>query len=259
MRINDILMETQSNEGTASGIGDFARGVASVPGAIHGVWDAAKQGYQQGRAAVGGGSPDQQKIQKATTLRQQADAIDGGNSAQFFATPHQGVPGFKPPKIKVKPQAAGGQGQPYVAPTIPNAPPANAQSTPINTLAPVATPVATPASTTQPTPSQVRQSKQAQATQTINPPASVPATSTPAAPNTAGAGAFSNMANTIAGSNTMANTPVSAKNVSNKLQTPPPQVRQVVPNPPNPTNIKGLPIRNMKEGTVRSSFLDMDI
>ena len=255
MRINDILVETQSNEDFASGLGDFTRGVASVPGAIHGVWDAAKRGYQQGRAAVGGVSPDQQKIQKATTLRQQADAIDGGNSAQFFATPHQGVPGFKPPKIKVKPQAAGGQGQPYVAPTIPNAPPANAQSTPINTLAPVAT----PASTTQPTPSQVRQSKQAQASQTINPSSTAPAATTPAAPNTGGAGAFSNMANTVAGPNTMANTPVSAKNVSNKLQTPAPKVRQAVPNSTNPPNIKGLPIRNMKEGKVRSSFLDMDI
>jgi len=257
MRINDILTETQTEEGIASAIGSGVGAVGAVAGGVHGAWDRFKQGYQGGRGAVSGagGGYSKQQAQQALTLRQQADALDGGTSAQTTATPIQNVPRSRQPQRASR--AAGGQGQPYVAP------PSNTQSTSASTTPP------TPASTLQPTPSQVRQSRQAQAAQAINSPSSAPASSTTDAPNTAGSGAFSNMANTVAGPNTMANAPVSVRNVARPVSqpaapqssftTPPPQVRQTVPTPPPARNINGLPIRNMEEGKVRSSFLDMNI
>jgi hypothetical protein len=60
MKIND-LYETQQDEGIGSalakGVGAVSKGVASVAGGAHGAWDAAKQGYQAGRAAVSGQAP----------------------------------------------------------------------------------------------------------------------------------------------------------------------------------------------------------
>jgi hypothetical protein len=191
MRINDILIETRSDEDFASGLGAVARGVGAVPGAIHGTWDALKQGYQQGRAAVGGLSPDQQKAQKAAKLRKQADEIDGGNSSQYYSTPHPGAQGFRAPRVSPQPaqQSTGGQDRPYVAAS---------QAAPAST-----TPTAAPT-----------------AASTQVPPKDDTDTG-------AAGGAFGNMASTLAGPNTMANAPVSARNTA----TPPAAASSTAPAP----------------------------
>lgn len=213
MRINEILIETRSDEGFASGLGTVARGVGAVPGAIHGAWDAVKQGYQSGRAAVGGLSPDQQKSQKAAKLRQQADELDGGNSSQYYSTPHPGAQGFRAPRVSPQPapQSTGGQGRPYVAP------PANAAQ---------AAPAGSPADSAAPTTPAPSSAPAAASTQV--PPNNAQAAPDDADTSAAGAGAFGNMARTVAGSNTMANAPVSARNSARAGQqnTPPEETPQ---------------------------------
>jgi predicted flap endonuclease-1-like 5' DNA nuclease len=192
MRINEILIETRSDEGLASGLGTVARGIGAIPGAIHGAWDAAKQGYQSGRAAVGGLSPDQQKAQKASKLRRQADELDGGNSSQYYSTPHPGAQGFRAPRVSQQPapQSTGGQGRPYIAP------PANAAQagSPADSAAPT-----TPAPSSAPA--------------AANTP--VPPNNAQATPDDAGTGAAS--------SNTVTNTPGGASNAASSGQqnTPP--------------------------------------
>jgi hypothetical protein len=65
MRINEILTESeiqQLEEGpigqaVAKGIGGVAKGVGAVGGAAVGAWDAVKQGFKAGRAAVSGQIP----------------------------------------------------------------------------------------------------------------------------------------------------------------------------------------------------------
>jgi hypothetical protein len=58
MRINELLVENQTDEGIASaigkGIGAVSKGVGAIPGAVHGAWDKFKQGYQAGRSGVSG-------------------------------------------------------------------------------------------------------------------------------------------------------------------------------------------------------------
>jgi hypothetical protein len=60
MKIND-LYETQQDEGIGSalakGVGAVSKGVGAVAGGARGAIDAAKQGYQAGRAAVSGQAP----------------------------------------------------------------------------------------------------------------------------------------------------------------------------------------------------------
>jgi hypothetical protein len=57
MKIND-LYETQQDEGIGSalakGVGAVSKGIGAVAGGARGAIDAVKQGYQTGRAAVGG-------------------------------------------------------------------------------------------------------------------------------------------------------------------------------------------------------------
>jgi len=60
MKIND-LYETQQDEGIGSalakGVGAVSKGIGAVAGGARGAIDAAKQGYQAGRAAVSGQAP----------------------------------------------------------------------------------------------------------------------------------------------------------------------------------------------------------
>lgn len=128
MRINDILTETNSNEGIVSDIGTgvgkaagaTARGIGAVAGGVRGVWDAAKQGFQAGRNLVGGGGSSDPKIEKARELRMQADQLDGGNSAEQTYAPQ--------PTSRAN-SGAGGQSRPYTSGGQ-TAPAANAPATP---------------------------------------------------------------------------------------------------------------------------------
>ena len=112
MRINDILTETRSDEGIVSDIGTgvgkaagaTARGIGAVAGGVRGVWDAAKQGFQAGRNLVGGGGANNANIQKAQTLRAQADQLDGGSSAQQ---------NYAAPAASGRRSGSGGQSRPY--------------------------------------------------------------------------------------------------------------------------------------------------
>jgi len=56
MRINDVIVEDQTDEGIASniaaGVGATAQGIGAVAGGVRGAWDRMKQGYDKGRAAV---------------------------------------------------------------------------------------------------------------------------------------------------------------------------------------------------------------
>ena len=61
MKIND-LFESELDEGPvgnflAKGARGLAKGAGAVAGGIAGMGSAAKQGYQAGRAAVGGNQP----------------------------------------------------------------------------------------------------------------------------------------------------------------------------------------------------------
>lgn len=58
MRINELIVEEQTDEGLGAmigkGVGALARGVGATVGGAAGAWDAAKQGYRAGKAAVAG-------------------------------------------------------------------------------------------------------------------------------------------------------------------------------------------------------------
>lgn len=78
MRFNELLPEQQVDEGplgqaVAKGVGSAVKGVGALSGGIRGAWDAAKQGYQSGRAAVSGQPAPQQAA---------APAISGVSKAQ---------------------------------------------------------------------------------------------------------------------------------------------------------------------------------
>lgn len=70
MKIND-LYETQQDEGIGSalakGVGAVSKGIGAVAGGARGAIDAAKQGYQAGRAAVSGQTPTGNTVAPATT------------------------------------------------------------------------------------------------------------------------------------------------------------------------------------------------
>ena len=62
MRVNDLIVESeQLDELTAAdvgrGVGKVAKGAGAVAGGVAGAWDAAKKGFQSGRATVAG-EPD---------------------------------------------------------------------------------------------------------------------------------------------------------------------------------------------------------
>jgi hypothetical protein len=58
MRINELIVEQQIEEGLGQAIGKawggLAKGAGAVAGGLAGTWDAAKQGYAAGKAAVTG-------------------------------------------------------------------------------------------------------------------------------------------------------------------------------------------------------------
>lgn len=58
MRINELIVEQQIDEGLGQAIGKawggLAKGAGAVAGGLAGTWDAAKQGYAAGKAAVTG-------------------------------------------------------------------------------------------------------------------------------------------------------------------------------------------------------------
>lgn len=98
MRINDIILESQvQDEGIGSAIGSvaggLARGVGAVAGGVHGAVDAFGQGYSAGRKGVSGVDSNKQK---ANQLRQQADKLDGGHTAQAMPAGTSGVAGTAP-------------------------------------------------------------------------------------------------------------------------------------------------------------------
>ena len=88
MRFNELLPEQQVDEGplgqaVAKGVGSAVKGVGALAGGIRGAWDAAKQGYQSGRAAVSGQPAPQQAaspaisgVSKAQPTGAAAAAID---------------------------------------------------------------------------------------------------------------------------------------------------------------------------------------
>lgn len=89
MRINDIILESNTEEGIGSAIGSIAGGLAkgagAVVGGIRGAGDAFGKGYTAGRSAVSGDSKQAINQAKAQKLRAQADQLDGGSSAQSFS------------------------------------------------------------------------------------------------------------------------------------------------------------------------------
>jgi hypothetical protein len=88
MRINDIILESNTEEGIGSAIGSIAGGLAkgagAVVGGIRGAGDAFGKGYTAGRSAVSGDSKQAINQAKAQKLRAQADQLDGGSSAQSY-------------------------------------------------------------------------------------------------------------------------------------------------------------------------------
>lgn len=105
MKINELIVETQADEGIGSmigkGVGAVAKGVGAVAGGAVGAWDAAKKGFASGRATVAG-DPDPSATDpsaapgtapagtapaaggSAPVLAPSAPATSGGGSQQAF-------------------------------------------------------------------------------------------------------------------------------------------------------------------------------
>lgn len=111
MRINEIILEQELDEGLGQAIGKAwggaMKGVGAVGGGIAGSWDAMKQGYRAGKAAVSGrvnpddADPTLTKNQPAGTppQGQQAAAAPGpgaapqqGQQAAPSSAPQQAAP-----------------------------------------------------------------------------------------------------------------------------------------------------------------------
>ena len=96
MRINDIILESNTEEGIGSAIGSLAGGLAkgagAVVGGIRGAGDAFGKGYTAGRSAVSGDSKQAINQAKAQKLRAQADQLDGGGSAQSYGNSNNSQP-----------------------------------------------------------------------------------------------------------------------------------------------------------------------
>lgn len=68
MRINELILENQETDeaislggigrGIAKGVGGTAKAVGATVGGVAGAWQAAKQGYRAGKAAVSGNKVD---------------------------------------------------------------------------------------------------------------------------------------------------------------------------------------------------------
>lgn len=73
MQLNDVLTESELNEiNLGKAVGGIARGVGAVAGGAAGAWDAAKKGFNQGRAAVGSDEGD--SAQPATAAKKNFNA-----------------------------------------------------------------------------------------------------------------------------------------------------------------------------------------
>jgi len=104
MRINDVLTESQTEEGIASavgsGIGAVSKAAGAIPGAVTGAWDKFKQGYQAGRSGVNGtGSPASNTPPVGGGSTTNNTTPVGGGSTTNNTTP-----------------VGGGSNRPYVAP-----------------------------------------------------------------------------------------------------------------------------------------------
>ncbi len=94
MRINEIILEQELDEGIGQAIGKawggLAKGVGATVGGLAGTWDAAKQGYRAGKAAVAGReNPDDSD---PTLTKNQSQQAAGGTqqAASGETTPAAG-------------------------------------------------------------------------------------------------------------------------------------------------------------------------
>lgn len=100
MRINELIVENQNldeislagiGKGIAKGVGATAKGIGSIAGGAVGAWDAAKQGYQAGKANVSGrpapqGSAPQQAPAAQPAASSQAPTQQATGAAQPATT-----------------------------------------------------------------------------------------------------------------------------------------------------------------------------
>lgn len=81
MRFNEFIPEQELDEGpigqaVGKGVGAAAKGLGAVAGGVRGAWDAAKQGFQAGRAAVAGTAPAQEPAADAGAAPVSTSAAD---------------------------------------------------------------------------------------------------------------------------------------------------------------------------------------
>lgn len=92
MKIVDLLIEEQATEAIgqtiAKGVGGLAKGVGAVGGGVAGAWDAMKQGFEAGKAAVTGQPMPSNAAtgSKQTSAAQTAPAQQQAPTAQASAT-----------------------------------------------------------------------------------------------------------------------------------------------------------------------------
>lgn len=101
MKINDLFTEDQNLEegpignAVAAGVRGVSKGIGATVGGIRGAWDAAKQGYQAGRAAVSGVGQSaqtggtQQAAQTGNTQQSEPAQTGGVQQTTQQATPAQ--------------------------------------------------------------------------------------------------------------------------------------------------------------------------
>ena len=179
MKINELIAESQVDEGLGSmigkGVGALAKGVGATVGGAVGAWDAAKKGYAAGKATVAGdldpaapaAAPAQGGTQPATPPAQGAAPAQGGSAPA--AAPNSGELGGIMQAIDkldrpTKQQLAGeleksiaGGGQPAPAGMPPQGSPVTA---PGATPAPGAPPAGGTAPTTPPAGGKLTQAQQ---------------------------------------------------------------------------------------------------
>lgn len=85
MKITDLIVESEQLDeltaaGVGQGIGKAADAVGAVAGGVKGAWQAAKKGFEKGRATVAGETPPQQAAAPQTTApaTQNGAAAPGG-------------------------------------------------------------------------------------------------------------------------------------------------------------------------------------
>jgi hypothetical protein len=93
MKITDLIVEQQIDELTAAdvgqGVGKAAGAVGAVAGGVKGAWQAAKKGFEKGRATVAGETPPQQAAAPGQPAPQAAPAA--GNAPQGNANDPAGI------------------------------------------------------------------------------------------------------------------------------------------------------------------------